>query len=54
VLIVADESGVPAAAGVLRDLSDDAKRSCIFELFDLAKENVNFCGYWRIGRTVPG
>ena len=119
-LIVADESGLPAAAGVLRDLPRDARGHAIVELFDLAdgqhvdapagvqvhwlerpagtnpgsaalpvlaeltfsqgrpyafavgesalaagvrrhlvgtrglaKEEVTFCGYWRLGRAAP-
>jgi NADPH-dependent ferric siderophore reductase len=36
VLIVADESGLPAAAGILRDLARDARGHAIIELFDLA------------------
>lgn len=33
-LIVADESGLPAAAGILRDLPRDARGHAIIELFD--------------------
>jgi NADPH-dependent ferric siderophore reductase len=36
VLLVADESGLPAAAGILRDLPRDAVGDAIIELFDLA------------------
>lgn len=36
VLIVADESGLPAAAGILRDLPRDARGHALIELFDLA------------------
>lgn len=33
-LIVADESGLPAAAGILRDLPREARGHAIIELFD--------------------
>jgi NADPH-dependent ferric siderophore reductase len=36
VLLVADESGLPAAAGILRDLPRDARGHAVIELFDLA------------------
>lgn len=36
VLIVADESGLPAVAGILRDLPRGATGAAIIELFDLA------------------
>ncbi len=36
VLLVADESGLPAAAGILRDLPRDTVGDAIIELFDLA------------------
>lgn len=36
VLIVADESGLPAAAGILRDLPRDTTGHAIIELFDAA------------------
>jgi NADPH-dependent ferric siderophore reductase len=35
-LLVADESGLPAVAGVLRDLPRDATGHAVIELFDLA------------------
>lgn len=35
VLLVGDESGLPAVAGILRDLPRDARGSAIIELFDL-------------------
>ncbi len=35
-LLVADESGLPAVAGVLRDLPRDARGIAVVELFDLA------------------
>lgn len=38
VLIVADESGLPAAAGILRDLPNDTRGHAIIELFDLADQ----------------
>ena len=38
VLIVADESGMPAAAGILRDLPRDTVGDAIIELFDLADQ----------------
>jgi NADPH-dependent ferric siderophore reductase len=36
VLLVADESGLPAVAGILRDLPRDARGDAIIELFDAA------------------
>lgn len=36
VLVVADESGLPAAAGILRDLPRDATGHAVIELFDAA------------------
>lgn len=36
VLLVGDESGLPAVAGILRDLPRDARGHAIIELFDLA------------------
>ena len=42
VLLVADESGLPAVAGILRDLPRDAKGQALIELFDLAdKQEVD-------------
>jgi len=35
-LLVADESGLPAVAGILRDLPRDARGIALIELFDLA------------------
>lgn len=42
VLLVADESGLPAAAGILRDLPRDARGHAVIELFDPAdKQQVD-------------
>lgn len=60
-LLVADESGLPAVAGVLRDLPRDARGIAVIELFDLADrqpldEPKGFTVHWveRPAGSAPG
>ncbi|GAA2520396.1 siderophore-interacting protein [Rarobacter incanus] len=60
-LIVADESGMPAALAVLRDMPRDAQGDAVIELFDErdrqdheAPDGMNVRWAVRVHRAVPG
>jgi len=53
-VLVADETGLPAVAGILRDLSREAVGTAMIARRDLvakgvAKKSITFSGYWRLG-----